>query len=236
MADPQATSHDPSTFAAFAALLHRELTVELRTKSLLSTMTLFAVLCVVIVGLGVRGLSADETFQRFVLAMLWVCTLFAAIVGMNRAAVSDLRKGFINALMIAPHDAALVYTVRLLAVFALLALTQAVMIAVSVPLLKLRFFDQPLMLVIVPLADLGVLAPGVLLAGITGRARGGEALLTILLLPVIVPVFAAAAGATDALQAGLGAAGALPYLLMLGICAAVFTALGLLLFGRLNES
>lgn len=232
----ESPTRTPKPATAFAALLHRELIVELRTKSLLSTMTLFAVLCVVIVGLGVRGLSADETFQRFVLAMLWVCTLFAAIVGMNRAAVSDLRKGFINALMIAPHDAALVYTVRLLAVFALLVLTQAVMIAVSVPLLKLRFFDQPLMLAVVPLADLGVLAPGVLLASITGRARGGEAMLTILLLPVIVPVFAAAAGATDALQAGLGFNGAMPSLLMLGICAAVFTALGLLLFGRLNES
>lgn len=225
----------PSSLAAFVALLHREFTVELRTKSLVSSMTLFAVLCVVVVGLGVRGLAADETFHRFVLAMLWVCSLFAAVVGLNRAAVSDQRKGFVNALLLAPHDAAILYSVRLAAVFLLLLLTQAVMVATSVPLLKFHFFDYPLMLAVVPMADFGVLAPGVLLASITGRARGGEALLTILLLPVVVPVFAGAAGATDALQAGLGTDAALPYLILLGICDAMFAGLGLLLFGRLNE-
>lgn len=229
------TASAPSTAAAFAALLGREFKAELRTRSLVSTMGLFAVLCVVIVGLGIRGLSVDETFQRFVLAMLWVCTLFAAIVGMNRAAVSDQRRGFIQALLIAPHDAAMVYAVRLISVLVLLTLTQAVMVLLAVPLLKLQFFD-PMMLVVVPLANFGVLTPGVLLASLTGRVRGGDALLTILLLPVIVPVFAAAAGATDVLHAGLGAAGALPYLLLLAICDAIFAALGLLLFGRLNET
>lgn len=221
---------------ALGTLLARELKVELRTKSLLSSMALFAVLCVVVVGLGVRGLSANETFHRFVLAMLWVCSLFAAIVGLNRAAVADQRKGFIQVLLIAPHDAAQVYAVRLCVVMALLLATQTVMIVVAVPLLRLDFFDQALMLAIVPMADLGVLAPGVLLASVTGRVRGGEALLTILLLPVIVPVFAAAAFATDALQAGLGVRGALPYLLLLGICDAIFAGLGLMLFGRLNEA
>lgn len=221
---------------ALGTLLARELKVELRTKSLLSSMALFAVLCVVVVGLGVRGLSANETFHRFVLAMLWVCSLFAAIVGLNRAAVADQRKGFIQALLIAPHDAAQVYAARLCVVMLLLLATQAVMIVVAVPLLRLEFFDQPLMLAIVPMADFGVLAPGVLLASVTGRVRGGEALLTILLLPVIVPVFAAAAFATDALQADLGLRGAMPYLLLLGICDAIFAGLGLMLFGRLNEA
>ena len=230
------TQTRPGASSAFAALLKREFTVELRTKTLLTSMSLFAVLCVVIVGLGGRGLANDETFQRFVLAMLWVCTLFAAVVGLNRAAISDQRRGFIHALLIAPHDAAIIYSVRLFSVLLLLLLTQAVIIGAAVPLLKLRFFDQPLMLAVVPLADIGVLAPGVLMASVTGRMRGGEAMLTILLLPLVVPVFAAAAGATDALHGGLGAAAALPYMLMLGICAAVYVGLGLLLFGRLNET
>lgn len=222
--------------SGLGALLSRELVVELRTKSLLSSMALFAVMCVVIVGLGVRGLSSNETFERFVLAMLWVCSLFAAIVGLNRAAVSDQRKGFVQALLLAPHDAAQVYFARLLSVFALLLATQAVMIVLAVPMLKLDFFDHAMMLAVVPMADLGVLAPGVLLASVTGRVRGGEGLLAILLLPVIVPVFLGAAGATDALQAGLGTTGALPYVLLLGICDAMFAGLGLMLFGRLNEA
>lgn len=225
----------PNAVNAFTALLAREVTVEWRTKSMLTSMGLFALLCVVIVGLGVRGLTTDETYARFVLAMLWVSTMFAAVVGLNRAATADRERGFFSALMILPHDPALVYTVRLVTTLAFLLATQALMVFAAVPLLKFDFFDQPLMLAIVPLADLGILAPGVLLSTGTSRVRGGEALLTIALLPVAVPVFLGATGATDALQAGLGTSAALPYLLLLGICCAIFTGLGLLLYGRLNE-
>ncbi|MCB9892946.1 MAG: heme exporter protein CcmB [Planctomycetes bacterium] len=229
------TTVQPSFPRAVAALFAREVRVELRTKSLITSMGLFALLCVVIVGLGVRGLSNDETFQRFVLAMLWVCTMFAAVVGLNRAASADRRKDFFQALLILPHDAGLVFFVRLVSTLVFLLLTQAIMIVVAVPLLKLDFFDQPLMLLVIPLADLGVLAPGVLLSSATSRVRGGEALLTIALLPVAVPVFAGATGATERLQGGSGVAGAMPYVLLLVICCAMFTALGLLLYGRLNE-
>jgi ABC-type transport system involved in cytochrome c biogenesis permease component len=105
------------------------------------------------------------------------------------------------------------------------------MVLVAVPLLKFDFFE-PYMLLIVLLADIGVLAPGVLLSSSTSRVRGGEALLTIALLPVAVPVFAGATGATENLQGGLDP---LRYVLLLAICAAMFTGLGLLLYGRLNE-
>ena len=228
-------ANQPSALGALGALFAREVRVELRTKSLLTSMGLFALLCIVIVGLGVRGISSNETYHRFVLAVLWVCTMFAAVVGLNRAAASDQRKQFFSALMILPHDPALVYIVRLASTLMFLLATQAIMIMAAVPLLKLDFFDQPLMLAVIPLADIGILAPGVLLSSGTSRVRGGEALLTIALLPVVVPVFLGATGVTDALQAGLGTKAAMPYVLLLGICAAMFTGLGLLLYGRLNE-
>lgn len=225
----------PSFFRALSVLFTREVRVEMRTKSLLTSMGLFALLCIVIVGLGVRGLSTDETYHRFVLAMLWVCTMFAAVVGLNRSASADRRKDFFQALMLLPHDPALIYFVRLVSTLVFLLLTQAIMVLVSVPLLRLDFFNEPLMALVVPLADLGILAPGVLLSSSTSRVRGGEALLTIALLPIAVPVFLGATGVTDALQADLGTQAAVPYLLLLGICCAIFTGLGLLLFGRLNE-
>lgn len=197
-------------------------------------MGLFALLCIVIVGLGVRGLPTNETYDRFVLAMLWVCSMFAAVVGLNRAAVADRRKDFFQALLLLPHDAALVYFVRLVATLLFLLLTQAMMIVAAVPLLKFDFFEPQMLLVLV-LADVGVLAPGVLLSSATSRVRGGEALLSIALLPVVVPVFLGATGATEMLQGGTGFSSAQPFVLLLLICCAMFTGLGLLLYGRLNE-
>jgi heme exporter protein B len=224
-----------SAIRPFLALLGREFTVELRTKSLITSMGMFAALCVVIIGLGVRGLAVDETFERFVLATLWVCTWFAAVVGLNRAAAADRNRNFFGALMILPHDAALVYLVRFSSALAYLLITQLILVLLAVPMLKLGFVDQPLMPVVVLMADIGILALGVLLASATGRLRGGEALLTIALLPVSVPVFLGATGATDALQSGLGADAVMPYMLLLGVCDAMFLGLGLLLFGKLNE-
>ncbi len=235
---PSPTSHLPprsSSLAAFAALLRREFTVEWRTKSLITSMGMFAALCVIIFGLGVRALADDETFHRFVLAALWVCTWFAAVVGLNRAAAADRNRNFFGALMILPHDPALVYLVRLVSALAYLLVTQAILVVLAVPMLRFNFFDHALMLAIVLMADVGILALGVLLGSVTGRLRGGEALLTIALIPVSVPVFLGAIGATDALQSGLGVSAAVPYVLLLGICDAMFLALGLLLFGKLNE-
>jgi heme exporter protein B len=229
------TTAAPKASAAMVALFAREIRVELRTKSLVTSMGLFALLCIVIVGLGVRGLPTDETYDRFVLAMLWVCSMFAAVVGLNRAASADRRKDFFNALLILPHDPGLVYFVRLASTLLFLLATQAAMVVAAVPLLKFDFFTEPLMLLVVLLADIGVLAPGVLLSSGTSRVRGGEALLTIALLPVAVPVFAGATGATESLQGGIGLEGALPFVLLLLVCGAMFTALGLLLYGRLNE-
>jgi heme exporter protein B len=220
---------------AFLALLGREFLVELRTKAMLHSMGLFAAICIVIVGLGVRGLSTNETFERFVLAVLWVCTWFAAVVGLNRAAVADQRRNFHGALLLIPHDPALIYLTRIVSAMCFLLLTQMLLVLLAVPMLRFSFFDQPLMLAVVLLANTGILALGVLLASATSRLRGGEALLTIALTPVSVPVFLGATGATDALQAGLGTQAALPSVLLLAICAAVFLALGLLLYGRLNE-
>lgn len=225
----------PAALPALVALLRRELVVELRTKSLITSMGLFAALCVVIFGLGVKGLTLDDTFRRFVLAALWVCSWFAAVVGLNRAASADRNRGFFSALMLLPHDPALIYAVRLLSAMLWLALTQALMIVLAIPMLRFDFFAEPLMLAVLLMADIGVLAPGVLLASATGRVRGGEALLTIALLPVTVPVFLGAIGATEALHTGTGSVEALPFVLLLAVCDTMFLALGLLLFGKLNE-
>jgi len=230
------SSSAPSAFVAFKTLLRRELLVELRTRSLLTSMGLFALLEVVVVGLGVRALPSDETFHRFVPAVLWVCVLFAAVVGVNRSALADREKGLHAAFLLLPFDPALIYLARLSSAFVFLSVVEVLLVLASVPLLRLQIPQEPWMLAVAALTNIGVLAPGVLLASATSSARGSEALLTILLLPVVVVVFLGAVGATDALAAGLGLAGAKPYLLLLCICGAMFPALGLLLYGRLHEA
>ena len=226
----------PSPFRGFLTLLRRELLVEARTRSLLTSMGLFALLEVVVVGLGVRALPSDETFHRFVPAVLWVCVLFAAVVGINRSALADREKNLHAAFLLLPIDPAVVYLARLSSAFVFLSAVEVLLVLAAVPLLRFEIPCQLWMLAVVALTNIGVLAPGGLLASATSGARGSEALLTILLLPVIVVVFLGAVGATDAFSAGLGLEGAKSYLLLLCVCGAMFPALGLLLYGRLHEA
>ncbi len=235
MTTDQPIDRKPRPGVALLILLRRELLVELRTRSLLTSMGLFALLEIVVVGLGVRALPADETFSRFVPAVLWVCMLFAAVVGINRSALADRDKNLHAAFLLLPYDPTIIYMARLVSTFVFLSVVEAVQVVAAVPLLRFDIPREPWLLAVLALTNIGVLAPGILLASATSQARGGEALLTIMLLPVIVVVFMGAAGATDSFLGGLGFEGAQSYLLLLCICAAMFPALGLLLYGRLHE-
>ena len=77
-----------------------------------------------------------------------------------------------------------------------------------------------------------MLAPGVLLASATGFAVA-RSFVTIA-LPVTVPVFLGATGATEATHTGT-AARSHALCVVAGACDAMFLAIGLLLFGKLNE-
>jgi len=225
----------PSALRAFATLLRREVLVEVRTRSLLASMGLFALLEVVVVGLGLRALPADETLTRAVPAVLWVCILFAAVVGINRSALSDRDKNLHAAFLILPFDPAIVYVTRLCASFFFLCIVEAVMIAAAVPLLRLEIPREPWLLAVLALTNLSVLSAGVLLASATAQAKASEALLVILLLPVITVVFLGATGATDAFASGLGFEAARAHVLLLCVCGAMFPGLGILLYGKLHE-
>lgn len=225
----------PSGFAAFATLMRREILVELRTRSLLASMGLFALLEVVVVGLGFRALPDDETLRRAAPAVLWVCILFAAIVGINRSALADRDKNLHAAFLILPFDPAIVYVTRLCASFFFLCIVEAVMLAAAVPLLRLEIPQEPWLLAVLALTNVSVLGAGVLLASATAHAKASEALLVILLLPVVTVVFLGATGATDAFASGLGFEAAKGHVLLLCICGAMFPGLGILLYGKLHE-
>ncbi|MCC6573073.1 MAG: heme exporter protein CcmB [Planctomycetes bacterium] len=234
MADTPATA-TPSSVRALALLLAREFRTEFRTRSLLASQGLFAATSVIALALGSRALPHNETFQRFALSAIWVCVLFAAVVGLNRSALAERERGLNTSFRLLPVDPAVLYTVRLCSALAFLIVTEVIIFALGALLLDVNALADPLIPAIILLADIGFLAPGVLLATATSEVRGGEALLAVALIPLTIPVLAGAIGAWDALGAGLGFAGAQPYVLLLGCCAAMFLALGLLLYGKLSE-
>ncbi len=106
-----------------AALLRKELLVELRTLESVPGMSLFAVTTFVVFhfALNQNSVSGDEAA-----GILWVTLLFAAMLGVNRLFVADQDQGGFDAFLLAPVDRSAMLLAKALALLAYLVVLELV--------------------------------------------------------------------------------------------------------------
>jgi ABC-type transport system involved in cytochrome c biogenesis permease component len=86
------------------AICAKELRAELRGREVLSTMTAFSVLAVLIFGMGF-DLRVPRS-EMMAPGVLWVVILFAGVLGLNRSFGAEVDRGTLPALLLAPWIAA----------------------------------------------------------------------------------------------------------------------------------
>jgi heme exporter protein B len=187
--------------SVFTAILAKDLRVELRTLQSVPGMVLFAVTTFVLFRFGLDRTSLDGSLAA---GVLLATVLFAAILAVNRLFLAERDQGGLDAIRLAPVDA----TALLAAKVAALVVYLIVLEAIAVPVFALFFLDGwaplgPLALVLV-LADLGLAATGALVSSLATGSRARDLLVPLLLLPLVVPVMIAAAGAAEPLLAAGG--------------------------------
>jgi heme exporter protein B len=161
-------------------------------------------------------------------ALYWIALLFAAIVMATRSFDRELEDEAIDGVLALPGGADALYTGKLLAGAASLAV-----VALAGGILQIVLLDLPIELPahLVLAAALGVVAlpPIVVLdVALTLRLRARAALVPILALPILVPQLVSATNAVGASLAG-DATGALAWSGLLVAAALVYVAVGLLL-------
>ncbi len=192
--------------AKVAAIVWKDVTAELRTKEIFTSMLVFAFLVVLIFNFAFELRQVDMDLVGP--GILWVAFTFAGILGLNRSFVLEKDRGSLEGLMLAPVDRSAIYLGKLLGNL----LFMLVMEAFALPLFAV-LNNQPLLLPgLVPvifLGTLGFVAVGTLFAAMAVNTRTREVMLPILLLPMMVPVVIAAVKATEVVMAGepLSAAG-----------------------------
>jgi len=192
------------TPAAVAALLRKELRVELRTLESVPAMALLSLTTFVLFHFGLDRSSLDGDLAA---GVLWVTLLFAAMLGVNRLFVADEEEGGFDAFLLAPVDR----TALLLAKATALLLYLIVVELVAIPAFALLLLGPPAgqalpdLLAPVVLADLGVAAVGTLVGALAVRTRARDLIGPLLALPLLVPVVLAAARATTPLLLTAGA-------------------------------
>jgi heme exporter protein B len=186
---------------AFRAILAKDLRVELRTMQSVPAMVLFAVTTFVLFR---YGLDRQSLAGGLAAGVLLATVLFAAILAINRLFVAERDEGGFDAIRLAPVDASALLAAKAAALVVYLALLELL----ALPVFAAFFLDDwsglaPLGGVLL-LADVGIAVTGALISSMAANSRARDLLVPLLLLPLLVPVMIAAAGAAEPL---LGAGG-----------------------------
>jgi heme exporter protein B len=220
---------------AIAAIVRKDLRVELRTKESVPAMALFAVTTFVVFHFG---LGRDTLEGELAAGVLWITLLFAAILGINRLFVAEREQAGFDGLLLAPIDRNALLVAKAAALFIyLVALELVALPTFALFFLGSGFWDAlPLLTAVVLLADGGLAVVGALLASIAVNTRARDLLLPLLLLPLAVPVVIAAAAATEPLlSVPLETSDTGRWMAVLALYDAVFGLLAYALFDFLME-
>jgi heme exporter protein B len=187
--------------AAFAAILAKDLRIELRTLRSVPAMALFAITTFVIFRFALDRTRLEGDLAAGVLI---ATLLFAALLAINRLFVAERDQGGFELVRLAPVDRSVLFAAKAAAlVIYLLALE-----LVAVPAFALFFLETPaglpLLALVLVLADLGVAATGTLISSIATNSSARDLLAPLILMPLLVPLVIAAAGAAKPLLAAGG--------------------------------
>jgi heme exporter protein B len=214
------------------AMAHKDLRAEIRAKEVISTMSAFSILAVVVFGLAfdLRVPSAEMVAP----GVLWVVVLFAGVLGLHRSFGAEVDRGNLAALLLAPVDRSAIYFGKLLANLIFMLVTEIMILPVTLVIFGVNLL-RPWILAGLFLGTLGYVSVGTLFAALTASTRARETMLPILLLPVMVPVFVAGVGLTAYILDGREFADFRRWLILLAVYDFIFFTVAFLVFDLIWE-
>jgi heme exporter protein B len=160
----------------------------------------------IVVSLFPLGVGADPALLRTMApGVVWVAALLASMLSLARLFADDHQDGTLEQLLLSSTPLPLLVLAKMAAHW----LTSGLLLALASPLLALQF-DLSGSATAVLATSLLLGTPLLSLIGGIGAAlvvgvRGAGVLLSLLVLPLVVPVLVFGAGAVGASEAGLGA-------------------------------
>ena len=209
--------------AVMLAVLRREVSLAMRQKGEVLTPLVFFVVIASLFPLGIGPESA--LLLRMAPGVLWVSALLAAMLSLQRMFASDHADGSLEQMLLSSTPLTLLVAAKALSHFLLSGLP----LVLVAPVLGLQFGlgGQALGVLMLSLL-LGT--PTLSLIGSIGASltlgvRGAGVLLSLLILPLYIPVLIFGAGAVEAHASGLGAGGHLSLLAALLVLSLFFAPL-----------
>jgi heme exporter protein B len=189
-----------TTARAAAILLAKELRLEFRTRELLNSTVLFALVVVALFSIAFEPTAAES--RRYGPGLLWIAFLFAGSLMLQPSFAREQSNDTLDALRMAPISPFAILLGKMLANFVFLSLAEAVIVPVFAVLYNVSLAGVAGRLaVVLMLGTVGLVVTGTVFSAISAHARMRELLLPLLLFPILSPLLIAAVEATASLLA-----------------------------------
>ena len=216
-------------------LIHKDLILQFRTKDTLVLAFMFSLLVVLAFVFSMGPFFPFDLEERSKLAasVLWISFTFAGVITLTRSFDVERSDGAVHIIRLAGVDPSNFYISKVLSNFIFLTVLEFILTPVSLQFVESLDLVSVItlfkLLGILSIGTLGLCAVGVILSGMASATRGKESLLSVLLLPLVIPVIMAGTKCTVSLLSTGSLQGTF-WIMLLILYSFVFLTISYLLF------
>lgn len=179
--------------------------MEMRTREMLTSMGLYAVLVLVVYQIALSQAGSSFDILRIASGLLWLALIFTSLLGLNRSLVHEKDQGCLDGLLLAPVDRPVIFFAKAFGNLIFLLMVEVVVL----PLFYFFFlagkeFGGALWMLPLPLivGSIGIAGVGTLLSTMSVNTTGKDFILAVLFIPLMFPLLYACVAATSAVLIG----------------------------------
>ena len=214
------------------ALLWKDILLELRTKDIIVSVLVFALLVIVIFNFAIS--PTPQTVTHVAPGILWVAFTFGGVLGLNRSFALEKDGGNIHGLLLTPVGRDTIYFGKMLGNFLFMLIVEIIIFPVFAVLYNFSLLE-PGLIPIAVLATLGISAIGTVFSAMAVNTRSREVMLPVLFFPVVAPVIIAAVEASGAVIRGDGGGDLTRWVSLLAVFDAIFLVISPIAFNFIVE-
>lgn len=203
----------------------KDLQLELRTKEILTSTGLFAVL---VVTLGSLAFYTDPVSAKNVApGVLWISILFCGILLIGRSWALERENDAVFGLLMSPMPRSAIYVGKTMSALVLLFAIELLLVPLCLVFFQIQGFGVLLpLLALVFLGSVGFVSTATLFSAVGIRTRARDLMLSVLVFPLVAPALLASAVATRELFAGATTTEILGWMRILTAFDLLFVAFG----------
>ena len=188
-----------ASVSSVMAILWKDVVLELRTKDVIVSALVFALLIIVVFSFAIT--PTPQTVAFVAPGILWIAFTFGGVLGLNRSMALERESGGLHALMLAPISRDLIFFGKMLGSFLFMLLVEVAVFPIFAVLYNFSLL-LPGLIPVAVLATLAIATVGTLFSAIAANTRSREVMLPLLFFPVLVPAIIAAVEASTAVIQG----------------------------------